>query len=193
MPKRRGIPVVSVESRILFLRHERVILDTELAKLYSVSVKRLNEQVKRNEKRFPTDFMFRLTAKEEIVLRSQIATSKNGSGGRRYLPFAFTEHGAIMAATVLKSEKAVQMSLFVVRAFVRLREMLATNRRVASKIRELENRVGTQDEVILEIISVLKDLTAPPKKERRPIGFIAASCKAEAQQVDPSLRTMPQF
>lgn len=126
----------SIESRILVLRRNKVILDTDLAELYGVSVKRLNEQVKRNRDRFPIDFMFRLSAKEYEILRSQSATSKVGRGGRRFLPYALTEHGAIMAATVLNSEHAVEMSLFVVRAFVRMREMLAQNRQITAKIED---------------------------------------------------------
>src|SRR6267142_2650078 len=120
MPKPHSALAIPVESRILVLRNHKVLLDTDLAELYGVSVKRLNQQVKRNRERFPSDFMFRLTGKEHESLRLQIATSKKGRGGRRYLPHAFTEHGAIMAATVLNSERSVQMSLFVVRAFVRL-------------------------------------------------------------------------
>jgi len=119
MPKRRATPAFSVESRILILRHHRVILDADLAKLYGVTVKRLNQQVTRNHERFPSDFTFQLNAKELETFRLQIATSKKRRGGRRYAPQAFTEHGAIMAATVLNSKRAVQMSVFVVRAFVR--------------------------------------------------------------------------
>src|SRR5437016_12750574 len=107
---------IPVESRILMLREQKVILDSDLAELYGVPVKRLNQQVKRNQERFPSDFMFQLTRKEHKILRLQIATSKKGSGGRRYLPNVFTEHGAIMAANVLHSERAGQMSGFVVRA-----------------------------------------------------------------------------
>jgi hypothetical protein len=171
MPKRRGAPIFAVESRILFLRHQKVILDTDLAQLYGVSVKRLNEQVKRNQERFPPDFMFRLTAKEQEVLRSQIATSKVGRGGRRHMPYAFTEHGAIMAATVLNSKRAVQMSVFVVRAFVRLRQMLATNQKLAGKINELECRLETHDTAIQELIEAIKDLMAPEQNPRERIGF----------------------
>src|SRR5277367_6568172 len=105
-----------VEPRILVLRGTRVILDSELAELYGVQVKRLNEQVKRNAKRFPQDFMFQLSGKEVKNLRSQFATSRSGHGGRRHLPYAFTEHGAIMAATVLSTKRAIEMSVFVVRA-----------------------------------------------------------------------------
>jgi hypothetical protein len=171
MPKRRATSAVTVESRILILRHQRVILDVDIARLYGVSVKRLNEQVKRNQERFPSDFMFQLTDRENGALRSQIATSKKTRGGRRYTPHAFTEHGAIMAATVLNSKRAVQMSVFVVRAFVRLREMLATNRRLAGKIAELENRLDTHDSVIQDLIEAIKELMTPKQPPRRRIGF----------------------
>ena len=171
MPKRRGAPLFSVESRILFLHRRRVILDADLAELYRVPVKRLNEQVKRNQERFPSDFMFQVKPTEEKILRSQIATSKKNHGGRRYLPFAFTKHGAIMAATVLNSRRAVQMSVFVVRGFVRLREMLATNRRLAAKLYELENCLDTHDDTIMEIIQVIKNLMTPNRPRRHPIGF----------------------
>src|ERR1700674_2295576 len=150
----------------MILRHERVILDTALAELYNMSVKRLNEQAKRNRKRFPADFMFQLTPRENKSLRSQFATSNIGRGGRRSLPYAFTEHGAIMAATVLNSEQAVQMSVFVVRAFVRLREMLATNRRLAVKIDELENRLDTNDSTIQDLIEAIKELMTPEEPRR---------------------------
>jgi phage regulator Rha-like protein len=177
MPKPHAL---LVESRILFLRHQRVILDSDIAELYGVPVKRLNEQVKRNQGRFPSDFMFRLFPKEYEILRSQFATSKERRGGRRYTPYAFTEHGAIMAATVLNSERAVQMSVFVVRAFVRLREMLATNRRLAGKIYELENRLDTHDSDIHDLIAAIKKLMAPQKPSRARIGFELPSGKLKA-------------
>ena len=171
MPKRPAALAIPVESRILIFRHHRVILDSDLAELYGVPVKRLNEQVKRNRERFPADFMFRLNAKEYEVLRSQSATSKETRGGRRYLPYAFTEHGAIMAATVLNSKRAVEMSVFVVRAFVRLREMLASNRRLAAKIDELEQRLDTHDASIQELIEAIKELMLPADSTRSRIGF----------------------
>src|SRR5216684_7003979 len=152
MKKREMALVKPVESKILILRGHKVILDSDLAELYGVPAKRLNEQVKRNAERFPADFMFQLSPKEHDFLRSQIATSKKGRGGRRYPPYAFTEHGAIMAATVLNSERAVQMSVFVVRAFVRLREMLATNRRLVAKLTELERRLENHDADIRELV-----------------------------------------
>ena len=169
--KRRTTLASAVESRILLLRHQRVILDTDIADLYGVPVKVLNQQVKRNQERFPADFVFRLTSKEDEVLRSQSVTSKQGRGGRRYAPYAFTEHGAIMAATVLNSERAVQMSVFVVRAFVRLREMLATNRKLAGKIDELENRLDTHDSTIQDLIEAIKELMQPEDPPRKRIGF----------------------
>ncbi|MFZ0541739.1 MAG: ORF6N domain-containing protein [Candidatus Sulfotelmatobacter sp.] len=178
MPKRPAKPAVAVESRIVILRHQRVILDVDIARLYGVPVKRLNEQVKRNQERFPSDFMFQLTDRENAALRSQFATSKKTRGGRRYTPHAFTEHGAIMAATVLNSTRAVQMSVFVVRAFVRLREMLATNRRLAGKIAQLENRLDTHDSVIQDLIEAIKELMTPKPPPRRRIGFQLPPAKA---------------
>ncbi|MGC2257568.1 MAG: ORF6N domain-containing protein [Candidatus Sulfotelmatobacter sp.] len=171
MPKRRVNLPYAVESRILLLRHQRVILDADIAELYGVPVKVLNQQIKRNQKRFPADFVFQLSAKEYEGLRSQIVTSKETRGGRRYLPYAFTEHGAIMAATVLNSERAVQMSVFVVRAFVRLREMLANNRKLAGKIDELENRLDSHDSTIQDLIEAIKELMTPEDPPRKRIGF----------------------
>jgi hypothetical protein len=168
---RRKASAVSIDLRILILRHQKVILDAALAELYSVPVKRLNEQIKRNRKRFPADFMFHLTPRENKSLRSQFATSKIGRGGRRSLPYAFTEHGAIMAATVLNSEQAVEMSVYVVRAFVRLRAALAANRELAGRVEELEKHLKTHDGAIQEIIQVIKRLMNPPPSRRRKIGF----------------------
>ena len=162
---------VPVESRILIVRRQRVILDSDLAELYGVTVKRLNQQVNRNQERFPADFMFQLTSTEDKALRLQIATSKKGRGGRRYLPYAFTEHGAIMAATVLNSARAVEMSVFVVRAFVRMREMLAKNRQLAAKINELDRRLETHDTTIQDIIEAIKELMVPQGPSKRKIGF----------------------
>lgn len=160
-----------IESRILVLRGHKVLLDSDLAELYGVPVKRLNEQVKRNRDRFPADFVFHLTTKEHEVLRSQPATSKAGRGGRRYPPYAFTEHGAIMAATVLNSERAVEMSVFVVRAFVRLREAVAHNRRIAAKLMELEHRLKGHDAAIQEVIDAIQELMSPELPKAGSIGF----------------------
>jgi len=180
MPKLRGAPVFAVESRILILRRQRVILDADLAELYGVPVKRLNQQVTRNQERFPGDFIFQLNSKEHNCLRLQFATSNKTRGGRRYPPYAFTEHGAIMAATVLNSERAIQMSVFVVRAFVRLREMLATNRLLAAKISELEDRLGTHDSAIRKLIAVIKQLMTPKRPARARIGFQLPTAKTTA-------------
>jgi hypothetical protein len=167
----RMVLVKPVEPRILILRGMRVILDSELAELYGVQIKRLNEQVKRNAERFPQDFMFQLSPREDKNLRSQFATSRSGHGGRRHLPYAFTEHGAIMAATVLSTKRAIEMSVFVVRAFVRLRDMLATNGKVAGKLAELERRLKGHDASIQAIIDAIHELMAPKPRKRRPIGF----------------------
>jgi chaperonin cofactor prefoldin len=177
MPKPQQALSIPVESRIIVLRQHKVILDTDLAELYGVPVKRLNEQVKRNQERFPADFMFRVSAAERESLRSQFATSKTGRGGRRSAPYAFTEHGAIMAATVLNSARAVEMSVFVVRAFVRLREMLATNQQLATKIDELEQRLDTHDASIQELIEAIRELMAPDQPSGRRIGFDLPAAK----------------
>jgi hypothetical protein len=178
MPKRRPTLASAVESRILFLRHQRVILDADIAELYGVPVRVLNQQVKRNRGRFPSDFVFQLTAKEYENLRSQTVISSGAHGGRRYPPYAFTEHGAIMAATVLNSERAVEMSVFVVRAFVRLREVLATNRKLAGKMSELENRLDTHDSTIQDLIEAIKELMTPRDPPRKRIGFQLPAGKA---------------
>jgi hypothetical protein len=180
MPKHTAL-APPVESRIHHLRNHKVIFDTDLAELYGVSVKRLNEQVKRNRERFPGDFLFRLTAKEHEALRSQNATSNRGRGGRRFAPYAFTEHGAIMAATILNSKRAIEMSVFVVRAFVRLRETLATNRKIAGKLEELESRSEKHDTAIQDIIDAIKELMAPDEPPRRKIGFQLPPAKKKKQ------------
>ncbi|MGB7820781.1 MAG: ORF6N domain-containing protein [Candidatus Sulfotelmatobacter sp.] len=167
-----------MESRIFFLRHQRVILDADIAELYGVPVRVLNQQIKRNRERFPSDFVFQLTAKEHENLRSQIVISSDTHGGRRYPPYAFTEHGAIMAATVLNSERAVEMGVFVVRAFVRRLEMLATNRKLAGKIYELENRLDTHDSTIQDLIEAIKELMTPEDPPRKRIGFQLPAGKA---------------
>jgi ORF6N domain len=148
-----------------------VMFDSDLAAIYGVTTKRLNEQVRRNISRFPEDFAFQLTAEELTNLRSQIATS-SFHGGRRYRPWVFTEHGAIMLASVLNSDIAVQASVRVVRAFVRLREMVAANAQLASKLEELERRLDSHDEAIVDLFAALKQLLEPPEPpKRREIGF----------------------
>jgi len=160
-----------VASRILILRNQKVILDTDLAELYGVPVKHLNQQVKRNRHRFPPDFRFTLSKAEDKSLRSQIVTSNPARGGRRYLPHAFTEHGAIMAATVLNSRRAIEMSIFVVRAFVQMRQMLVANRHVVSKLSELEARLDSHDAEIQDVVETIRELIAPLPANHRRIGF----------------------
>ena len=165
-----GISVDRVEERILEIRGEKVLLDSDLAQLYQVPVKQLNQAVRRNRERFPPDFMFQLNGKEWAALRSQSVTSKGGRGGRRYPPYAFTEHGAVMAATVLNSERAVAMSVLVVRAFVRLRKVLDTHEEFARKLAELERKYDQQFQVVFQAIREL--LAAPQAEPERPrIGF----------------------
>ena len=160
-----------IESQIFLIRGQKVILDSDLAALYGVEVRALNQSVKRNERRFPSDFVLRLTAKENEELKSQTVTSKSSRGGRRYAPYAFTEHGAIMAATVLNSPRAVEMSIFVVRAFLRLRETLAHHKELATKLAELEQRLEAHDNKIVDIIKAIHVLAMPPEKPVRQIGF----------------------
>ena len=161
----------ALAGRIVVIRGQRVLLDAELAQLYEVETKRFNEQIKRNLTRFPSDFMFRLTDEEFESLRSQFATSKRG--GRRYLPLAFTEHGAIMAASVLNSDRAVEMSVYVVRAFVQLRTVLLDHKALADKLTALERRVSHHDNSLAEVIDAIRALMAQPKPANRPIGFTA--------------------
>lgn len=171
MAKSVSVPVAAIEQRILLIRGKKVILDSDLARIYAIPTFRLNEAVKRNLARFPEDFMFQLTSEEYKVLTSQIAISKTGRGGRRTLPYVFTEHGAMMAANVLKSERAVRMSVYVVRAFVKLREMFATHVELAQKLSELERKVGRHDEDIRAIVDAIRQLTTLSDKPRPRIGF----------------------
>lgn len=172
----RAFPSESIERRIYEIRGQRVMLDADLAEFYGVPTKRPNEQVKRNIARFPADFMFRLTAREDADLRSQIATSSSGWGGRRHRPYAFTEHGAIMAATVLNSKRAVQVSVLVVRGFLRVRQILAEHRELAQRIealeREFANKTAEHEQHIRRIYEILDDLMNPPKQPGKGrIGF----------------------
>ena len=179
MPPSRKID--NVKRAIYLIRGRRIMLDSDLAAIYQVTTKRLNQQFTRNRKRFPVDFAFQLTAEEFTNLNSQIATSSSGlrlqfatsnrRGGRRYLPWVFTEHGAIMLASVLNSDVAVQASVRVVRAFIKLREMVAANAQLASKLEELERRLDSHDEAIVDLFATLKRLLEPEAKPKREIGF----------------------
>lgn len=171
------VPVEHITRSILVLRGQRVIIDSDLAAIYGVNTGRLNEAVKRNRERFPEDFVFRLSAAEHTALISQVATSKTGRGGRRKLPWAFTEHGAIQAANVLNSPRAVAMGVYVVRAFVKLREFLASNKELAKRLDELESRLtqklATHDQAIAGLLNTIRELMNPPSTKRRGIGFTA--------------------
>jgi len=187
------IPTEQIERAIFLIRGQKVILDTDLARLYGVTAKRLNEQVKRNRHRFPDDFAFQLSSAEFASLRSQIAissqqpidskennlnwsqfaTSSSRHRGAVYRPWAFTEHGAIMAANVLYSRRAVQMSVYVVRAFVRLRAILATHKELDKKLAELERRVKSHDEHIQSLFEAIRHLMAPEPPKPSRIGFRA--------------------
>jgi hypothetical protein len=164
-------PVAEMDGKIHLIRGQRVMLDSDLAAVYGVTTKRLNEQLKRNFDRFPADFAFRLTLEEVQAMRSQIATASKRN--TRYRPWAFTEHGAIMLAAVLNSPRAVEMSVFVVRAFVQMREVLASNRQLAAKLDALEKRVGGHDQVIANLVAAIRQLleAAGDEKPKREIGF----------------------
>jgi hypothetical protein len=173
---KRAIPLAvdHISRSILILRGQRVILDRELAAIYGSTTKRLNEQIKRNRDRFPEDFMFQLTAEEADRSRSQFATLKSGRGQNlKYRPYVFNEHGAIQAANVLNSSRAIAMGVYVVRAFVQLRELLASDKALAQKLNELEYKLKNQDEAITAILSAIRELMNPPAPKRRSIGFTA--------------------
>lgn len=174
------VPLETIQERIFVIRGVKVILDVDLAKLYGVPTKRLNEQVRRNRCKFPEDFMFHLTAQEVGDLRSQNATSDTGknrsqiaTGSQkhrdpRFLPYAFTEHGALQAANVLNSPKAISMSVYIIRAFVWLRQLLASHADLARKLNELEKKYDAQFKVVFNAI---RKLMAEPEKPKRRIGF----------------------
>jgi ORF6N domain len=164
------IPTEKIENSILLIRGEKVMLDADLAILYGVSTKRLNEQVKRNRDRFPVDFMFQLTENEKAEVVANCDHLKRLKFSPN-LPYAFTEHGAIMLATVLNSPVAVQTSIQVVRAFVKLREMLSANKELAHKLALLENRLEKHDGEIKAIFNAIRQLMSPPEKPKRKIGF----------------------
>jgi len=172
--------IANLQGAIHLIRGHRVMLDSDLAMIYAVTTKRLNEQLKRNRARFPADFAFQLTVQEFRNLKSQFATSSlrsqfvtsSSHGGKRKLPWVFTEHGALMLASVLNSAIAVQASVRVVRAFVRLREMVAANAQLAAKLKELERRFDSHDEAIANLFAALKELLEPTDApKRREIGF----------------------
>ena len=165
-------PLAAIDGVIHTIRSERVIIDADLATLYGVETKALNRAVRRNREKFPPDFLFQLTPREHESLRSQSGTSKSRHGGRRYLPFAFTEHGAIMAANILNSAQAVQMSVFVVRAFVKMRGLLTDTRELAKKLASLEKeltaRLDSHETAISEFMKGIMLLLNPPPAPEVP-------------------------
>ena len=165
-----AIAVEVIATRIYELRGRKVMLDEDLAKLYGVKTKRLIEQVIRNKKRFPSDFMYQLDMQEVANLRSQIATSS--WGGRRYLPYVFTEHGVAMLSSVLNSERAIQVNILIMRAFTKLRDILLTHKELAVKIETLEKKYDEHDQTIKAIFEAIKQLLEPSQvKKRKTIGF----------------------
>lgn len=189
-PKTINLQIVPVEELIQTVRGQRVILDTDLARIYGVPTKQINQAVKRNQERFPKDFAFLLKPQEVAASRSQIVTLKQRGHNLKYRPYAFTEHGAIMAANVLRSPRAIQMSVFVVRAFVKMRETLAQNKDLAAKLAKLERtltaRIDGHENAIVQILDEIKKLMAPPPEpKRREIGF---HVRDEADQKSRSSR-----
>jgi hypothetical protein len=169
MPESSLVPLERIERAILMLRGHKVMLDSDLATLYAVETKVLNQAISRNMERFPEDFMFQLTEAEAAFLKSQTVTLKTGRGQhRKYLPYAFTEQGVAMLSSVLRSPRAVRVNIEIMRAFVRLREMIATNRDLARRLDDLEKRYDAQFKVVFDAI---RQLRALPAKARRSIGF----------------------
>jgi hypothetical protein len=172
MSRHTALAPQEIEKRILLIRGLKVMIDSHLAELYDVSPKRLNEQVRRNIRRFPDDFMFQLTPAEYAALRSQFATLEVGRGRhRKYLPYAFTEQGIAMLSSVLKSNTAVQVNIAIMRAFVRLREILSTHKDLMHKLEALEQRYETHDRQIRGIFEAIRQIMSPEPKPHRRIGF----------------------
>ena len=175
------LSIGEIAQRIHLIRGQRVVLDTDLAAFYGETTKRFNQQVNRNRERFPEDFMFQLSDEEYASLRLQFATLKTGRGQhRKYLPYVFTEHGAIMAATLLNSPRATGLSVYVVRAFVELRGMLTSNRELANKVNTLERKVSVHERNIAELVDSMAELLAvPPSPPKRSIGFVTHEDKKD--------------
>lgn len=173
------VPVEIIERKIFLIRGQKVMLDSDLAELYHVETKILNKAVKRNELRFPKDFMFRLTAEEMEFLRFQFGTSKSGSGGRRYLPYAFTEQGVAMLSSVLNGDRAILVNVAIMRTFVKLREVLSTHKDLAHKLEQLEKKMERHDEEISGIFDAIRQLMAAPEPKEKKIGFIVKERNAK--------------
>jgi len=182
--------IASIEKRIYVIRGQKVMLDTDLAQLYRVPTFRLNEQVKRNRKRFPRDFMFQLSQQEADCLTSQNAMSNVGRGGRRTLPYVFTEHGVAMLSSVLNSERAVQVNIAIMRAFVRLRQVIAAHEELGRKIDELEKKYKEHDSQFQVVFHAIRELLEPPAgPPKRPIGFrVPANSSERSSRAAPLVR-----
>ena len=167
-----------IERAILIVRGHKVLLDADLAALYEVQTRVLVQAVKRNLERFPEDFMLQLGPEEADSLRSQSVISKNpGRGGRRSAPYVFTEQGMAMLSSVLNSPRAIAVNIEIMRAFVRLRELIASNKELAAKLDQLEKKLSTHDQAITEIMQAIRQLMAPPEPRKRPIGFVVPEDK----------------
>lgn len=162
-----------IERRIYLIRGHKVMIDVDLAELYGVATKALNQQVQRNRKRFPEDFMFQLTNAEAEVFRSQFATSSSTHGGRRYLPYAFTEHGVAMLSSVLNSERAIEVNISIMRAFIRLRQMMESNEELNRKFAAVIRKLATHDQYFKVVFDELRRLAEQPTTPRKQIGFRA--------------------
>ncbi|MCC6342397.1 MAG: ORF6N domain-containing protein [Bryobacterales bacterium] len=170
--KARAIPVEMIQRKIYLIRDKKVMLDTDLAKLYAVETSHLNRAVKRNMERFPEDFMFQLNAEDVEALRCQFGISKRkGRGGRRYFPFVFTEHGVAMLSSVLKSKKAIQLNVLIVRAFISLREMMAGREDLVNRMEALEREQKAQGETLQGLYDYVTSYLVEPEKPRRKYGF----------------------
>jgi hypothetical protein len=172
--EKTGLQIVAapaIEKRIFVIRERQVMLDEDLAGLYGVETKRLIEQVKRNLERFPEDFMFQLRKDEAAALRSQIATSNVGRGGRRYVPYVFTEQGVAMLSSVLRSKTAIAVNIEIMRAFVELRHVASSYAAIEKRLEQIERGMGEHDEQLEQIFGALRQLIAPPSQPKRPVGF----------------------
>jgi len=171
------IPIERIENKILLIREQKVLLDSDLAVLYGVSVGRLNEAVKRKKERFPSNFMFQLTNQEFIILKSQIAIASSGHGGRRIAPYVFTEQGVAMLSSVLNSEQAIQVNIAIMNTFVKMREMLLSNAKLAAELRDIEDRIDTQEMNTILLMDRLRAVEKKIKgsvqnpKDKKKIGF----------------------
>jgi len=165
------VPIELIERKIYLIRSRKVMLDSDLAELYLVETRTLIQAVKRNINRFPSDFMFQLNYQDVAALRSQFVTSKPGRGGRRYQPYVFTEQGVAMLSSVLNSERAIEVNIAIMRAFVKLREMLSTNKELAHKLAQLERKIEKHDDEIKLIFDAIRELMRPPEPKKRKIGF----------------------